>query len=231
MDLARAQRSEEAFVVKEPKSFKYTVSFGQPVRTKGRVYFSPKELKHLTVAVLLVIGVGLSLGLYVGAVLLILAASALILTISFFIHEIAHKVTAQRRGLWAEFRLTTWGAMITLLFMVLPTPFKLISPGAVMMSGNAGMEDIGKISIAGPVTNITLSGALLSAVLFGGNLIPGSYLLILLLGALINGYIAVFNLLPLGILDGNKIFRWNKKIWTLAFSTSVILTVLTYIRF
>jgi Zn-dependent protease len=229
MDLARAQKNEDVIVSKERNSYEYSVSFGQPLRTGGHVYFSPKELKHLAAAALLVIGVGLSAGLYLGplgtALTLVLASSAIILATSFFVHEIAHKVTAQKRGLWAEFRLTTWGAMLTLVFLVLPTPFKLISPGAVMISGSARMEDTGKISIAGPATNIVLSSFLLGAA------IVSSASQILLLGALINGYIAVFNLIPFGILDGFKIFNWNKKIWALAFSASVVLTAAAYIMF
>lgn len=214
-------------VKKEHSSHEYSVSFGQPLLTKGHVYFSPKELKHLAVAALLVIGVGFSAGLYIGTTgTALMLVMAIILATSFFVHEIAHKVTAQKRGLWAEFRLTTWGALLTLVFMVLPTPFKLISPGAVMISGSAQMDDIGKISIAGPTTNIVLSGALLSAAL-----VSSSYSPILLLGALINGYIALFNLIPIGILDGFKIFNWSKKIWALAFGASLVLTAISYMMF
>jgi len=230
IDLAQAQKKEKIMVKNDSTSYKYTVSLGQPLRTKGQVYFSPKELKHLAAAALLVIGVGFSAGLYMrnigSSLMLVLTATAIILATSFFIHEIAHKVTAQKRGLWAEFRLTTWGALLTLVFMVLPTPFKLISPGAVMISGSARSDDIGKISIAGPITNIILSGALLFAAL-----IPSSIFPILLLGALINGYIALFNLIPIGILDGFKIFSWDKKIWTLAFGASAVLLAISYFMF
>ncbi len=228
IDNARKIRNDDSMMAKGASSYKYTVSFGQPQLVKRHVYFSPKELKHLGIAALLVVGVGLSAGLYIGysgmSVMLVLAASATILATSFFVHEIAHKVTAQRRGLWAEFRLTTWGAVMTLVFMVLPTPFKLISPGAVMISGSTSTEEIGRISIAGPLTNIVLSTMLLAAFL-----IPGSYSAILLLGALLNGYIALFNLIPIGILDGFKIFNWNKKIWALTFGASIVLTAAAYL--
>ena len=60
MDVARASKQEEVLVLKKPSSYEYTVSFGQPRRMKGRVYFSPKELKHLAGAGLLVLGIGLS---------------------------------------------------------------------------------------------------------------------------------------------------------------------------
>jgi Zn-dependent protease len=230
MDLARAQRQEEGVVVQGPTSYEYKVTYGQPRRTTGHVYFSHKELKHIAVAVLLVIGVGLS---YVflsnglgGDMWLVGAAAAAILTTSFFVHEMAHKVTAQKRGLWAEFRLTLWGSLLTAVFMILPVIFKIISPGAVMISGPATMDDIGKISIAGPITNIIMSAACLSVAVF----MPYTFItFVFIAGALINGYIAVFNLIPIGILDGYKIFNWNKTVWAVAFAASVALAAASYI--
>jgi Zn-dependent protease len=230
LDAARASKQEEAVVLNAPSSYKYTVSFGQPRQLSRRIYFSPKESKHLAAATLIVIGVGLSIG-FIGGISLPsltvgLVAFTVILAASFFIHEMAHKFTAQRRGLWAEFRLTLWGTAITLVLMVLPTPFKLISPGAVMISGSSRLSEIGAISIAGPATNIVLSGVFLAVAPF-----VGGYAGIFVLGALLNGYIAVFNLIPFGILDGYKIFNWNRMVWSVVFAVSVVLTILSYVLF
>jgi Zn-dependent protease len=224
IDLARAQRQEDAAAVQGPTSYEYKVTYGQPRRTTGRVYFSPKELKHLGLGTLLVIGISLSFGF--GSVgqanwAFVFSALAAVITLSFFTHEIAHKVTAQRRGLWAEFRLTLWGAILTCISILLP--FKIISPGAVMISGPASMDEIGKISIAGPLTNIVLSTAFL-----GLTFVPSPYYPIFAVGAFFNGYIAVFNLIPMGILDGYKIFHWNKTIWALIFAVSVALAIMGY---
>jgi Zn-dependent protease len=226
MDLARAQRRESAVVFQEPSSYEYRVTYGAPRRAKGRIYFSPKELKHLALGMLLVIGISLSFGF--GALgqenwAVVLSALAVVITLSFFTHEIAHKFTAQRRGLWAEFRLTVWGAILTCISIFLP--FKIISPGAVMLSGPASMDEIGKISIAGPATNLVLSTAFL-----GLTFVPSSHpwiSWIFAIGAFFNGYIALFNLIPFGILDGFKIFHWNKTVWALAFAVSVVLTVIS----
>jgi Zn-dependent protease len=228
IELAHAQRQQDTMIVQSPTSYEYRVTYQAPRQTKGRVYFSPKELKHLAVAVLLVIGVGVSYVLLadgLGADLFLVASvSAAILTSSFFIHELSHKVTAQKRGLWAEFRLTLWGSLLTAIFMVLPVFFKIISPGAVVISGPASIDDIGKISIAGPLTNI-----ILSSLFFGVAFVPNNPIYwIFIAGALINGYIAVFNLIPIGILDGYKIFSWNKSIWAVAFVTSAVLTAGSY---
>lgn len=224
MDLARAQRREDAVVFQEPSSYEYKITYGAPRRAKGRVYFSFKELKHLGLGTLLVIGISFSFGFDSWGQAnwaFVFSAIAAVITLSFFTHEIAHKVTAQRQGLWAEFRLTLFGAVLTFLSILLP--FKIISPGAVMISGAASMDEIGKISIAGPLTNMVLSTLFL-----GLTFVPSPYSLIFAVGAFFNGYIAVFNLIPLGILDGFKIFSWNKAVWALAFSVSLALAIMGY---
>jgi Zn-dependent protease len=225
MGLARAPKQEAPVVIQTPSSYEHTVTFGQPRQAKGRIYFSPKELEHLAIAVLLVIGIGLSYAFYLGALELedwpvVFAALSVIIVASFFTHEIAHKVTAQRRGLWAEFRLTVWGAILTAISILFP--FKIISPGAVMIAGPAQLDDIGKISVAGPITNIVLSSVLLGPVF-----VPNPYSLVFVIGAFFNAYVAVFNLIPFGILDGYKIFSWDKKVWALAFAVSAVLTVIS----
>src|SRR3990170_11669 len=220
LEAARASRQEEVVVLQSPRSYEYSVTFGQPRLAKGRVYFSPKEVKHLAVAGALVMGIGFSSALYPSvfglvdwvAGLAVFGIFAVVLTGSFFAHEIAHKVTAQRRGLWAEFRLTMWGSILTLISVISPL-FKIISPGAVMISGSATREDIGKISLAGPSVNIFLS-----VVLFGLAIVPSQFSVILFFAAFLNGFMALFNLIPVGILDGFKIFSWDKKVWGLAFA-------------
>jgi Zn-dependent protease len=227
MELARTQRQEDAVVFQEPSSYEYRVTYGAPRRATGRIYFSPKELKHFAVATLLVIGIGLSIGLFSDVFVrtgwLGMSFFAVILTASFLTHEIAHKVTAQKRGLWAEFRLTLWGAALTLISVISPL-FKIIAPGAVMISGPARMDEIAKISIAGPIINIVFS-----SVLLGAAFVPNPYSELLLLLALWNGFIALFNLIPMGILDGYKIFSWDKTAWALAFVPSLVLTLISYV--
>jgi Zn-dependent protease len=234
IEAARASKQEEVLVVQAPKSYPYSVTFGQPRNLTGKVHFSSKELKHLAVAAALVMGIGLSLLLYPGifgaanaADLFAVSVYAVVLTLSFFAHEIAHKVTAQRRGLWAEFRLTMWGAVLTLVSMLSPV-FKIISPGAMMIGSSPNMEDMGKVSIAGPAVNIFLSAALFGGALFSVTFAP-NVAVVLLLAAFLNGFMAVFNLIPIGILDGFKIFSWNKKIWAIMFATSVGLAILNYL--
>jgi len=95
-----------------------------------------------------------------------------------------------------------------------------------MISGSAGIREMGMISLAGPVTNITLSAGFLGLALFA----PSDIAWVFFLSAVLNGFMAVFNLIPFGIFDGFKIFSWDKKIWAIAFAASLALTITAYIR-
>ena len=153
-----------------------------------------------------------------GEDLLSLATLSIAFMLSFLLHELAHKFSAQHFNLWAEFRLTLQGALITLISMFLP--FKIIAPGAVMIAGSATRETVGKTSLAGPVTNIILSILCIMIAAVG----PSLFLIV----AFINAFLAAFNLIPFGMIDGLKVFRWNKIFWATAFTVAAALTVYTY---
>ena len=222
IDFARTQRQEQVMTPQSYNSYQYTYNLGQS-RQARHISSSPKELKHITVAALLVIGIGFSIALYAFSWSWdIMAAFAVIMTASFLVHEIAHKIVAQKKGLWAEFRLTTWGAVLTFVSVFLP--FKMISPGAMMIAGTPNGDELVKISIAGPITNIIFSSTLLGlAFALQSSLFFG----MLFFAAYINAFMAIFNLIPFGVLDGYKIFSFNKKLWILAFIPSLVLTLIT----
>lgn len=167
-------------------------------------------------------GVGLSFIQYVS--LTSLVGLAIVFTLSFLLHELAHKFSAQHFGLWAEFRLTMMGALITLISMLLPF-FKIISPGAMMIAGPVTKETAGKTALPGPLTNIIISTICVVIVMTFQN---EFFLTIAVFGAWINALIAFFNLIPFGIMDGLKIFWWNKMVWTLVFIASIALMIYTY---
>lgn len=228
LDAAKTQKQDASLMSLQQKPYEFTVSYRRTEFRKSRIRFTAKELGHLVVAAALVVGVGLSffsIGQIYEAGPSVLAATITALTASFLLHEIAHKIVAQRTGLWAEFRLTIFGAALTLLSIFSPL-FKIISPGAVMVSGGANSNDMGKVSIAGPMVNIVLCGTSLSlAALLIHNLIVFSVLMVI---ANLNAWIALFNVVPFAMLDGLKIFHWNKKAWILAFASSVALMACTY---
>jgi Zn-dependent protease len=218
-------------VVQKPKSYEYSVTY--PTIRPGALtawpfYFSKKEIGHLTIAVFLVVGVGLSFEGFNSSFSmdhLTIILFIVMFTVSFLMHEIAHKVVAQKYGLWAEFRLTLIGAALTLLSVMSPF-FKVIAPGAVMVAGSTDRRIAGRTSIAGPITNIILAMALLVALF----ILPDYFRMLAPITAF-NAWITLINLIPFGILDGFKVFTWNKKVWSFAFASSATLTAISALLF
>lgn len=127
---------------------------------------------------------------------------------AFLLHELAHKFSAQRLGYWAEFRLNMVGVMITLMSFL--GPLKVVAPGAVVISGLMFGDDYGKVSLAGPLTNIAQAILYLAIHYTSANYIVG---LLAIAGVTVNSSLALFNLIPFGIFDGAKILRWNWRFW------------------
>jgi len=204
-----------------PYEFKVTI---QPPHFSSRFGFGKTEVRDLIISALLVSAVGLS---WLGPELLtrppaIVAVLVFAFTGSFLVHELAHKAVAQRYGLWAEFRLTLLGALVTLVSIVSPF-FKIISPGAVMIAGVTDKDRIGKTAVSGPLTNLVIcigSFALTFVILQSS-----PFFEVVLFAATFNAFIAALNLLPFGMFDGWKIFQWSRLMWVLTFTLSVALTV------
>lgn len=170
--------------------------------------FSKTELGHLALGTGLVTAVGLSIygSRFQVEYLMIIFVSA------FLLHEFAHKFLAQFYKAWAEFRVFLFGAIITAVSIFLP--FKFIAPGAVFISGSISERRSGKISLVGPLTNVALGAGFILAYLASGSDL-------MIIGARFNGWIALFNLIPFMMLDGAKIFAWNKLAWILAMAVAV----------
>ena len=68
----------------------------------------------------------------------------------------------------------------------------------------------GLISLSGPLANILVAIAFLILANYGGFLaFVGST------GLRVNLWLAAFNLLPFGMLDGRKVFNWSPAIWAI----------------
>lgn len=131
---------------------------------------------------------------------------------AFLIHEIAHKIVAQNFGCWAEFRSFDLGLLLAVLMSF--TGLIFAAPGAVMIAGPVSTEENGKISAAGPITNIVLALLFLGLQflvipVLGIDFIPA----LLNYGFAINAWLALFNLLPFGPLDGTKVLAWSQPAW------------------
>lgn len=168
------------------------------------------------------IGAGRSLGQdseAIGTFLRIFFLSSLTVGLAFLLHELAHKFIAEKYGCWAEFRSFDLGLILAVIMSF--AGFIFAAPGAVVISGVVSTSENGKIAAAGPITNLVLAGLFLfigSFITSGGWLAELSFY-----GVEINAWLAVFNLIPFGPLDGVKVIRWNSFVWILLIGTGFLL--------
>ncbi|RLI09611.1 hypothetical protein DRO42_03850 [Candidatus Bathyarchaeota archaeon] len=196
-----AYRPSDAFY-QRPRRFIY----GRPFR------FSDRELRHLAVSLLLISAIPLTwLWRYLHRTPLVVLGAVGIFAAAFLLHELAHKFSAQRLGYWAEFRLNMIGVLITLWSFF--SPLKVVAPGAVVIAGLMYGDDYGKIALAGPLTNIAQALLYLVAGFASTSRLIG---LLASVGVTVNSSLALFNLIPFGIFDGAKVFRWDWRIWLAA---------------
>lgn len=139
--------------------------------------------------------------------------TAILASSGFLIHEFAHRQVGRKYKLPAKFRLLTVGILVTVFGLIMYfyfgfPPFAL--PGAVVVIGLENRDQAGKCKIAGPLSNCIISFVLVPVFLvFLG--VDARLALVLLLGAYVNTFLGVFNMLPVGMLDGRNIISWNRR--------------------
>ena len=144
--------------------------------------------------------------------------SAITVGTGFLLHELGHKFVAQRYGCFAEFR--SFDQMLILaILMSYFLGVLFAAPGAVMIRGPVGKGRNGKISAAGPLVNLALA-LLFFALLFLGP--SGILKAIALYGFIINSWLALFNMIPIGNFDGVKILAWNKAVYGIIVAVSLL---------
>lgn len=173
---------------------------------------------HLLLGTVLVWAVGAS-WLEGGLSTLAFAVNSVVFVLAFLLHELAHKLSAIKYGYEAEFRLHTWGAVVTAISVFLP--LKIIAPGATVVYGPYDKELMGKVALWGPLVNIVMAIVLLPS----ARLAPQ---LGLQVAAYVSAFIALFNLLPFWVLDGLKVLRWSRGAWAVSFIASSLLLALSW---
>ncbi len=142
---------------------------------------------------------------------------------AFILHELAHKFTAMKFGFWAEFRKSNEMLLVAVALAAL-VGVVFAAPGATVIYGNyMTREQNGKISAAGPITNLILCLPFAGMMMLGDVMtgLFGSLIAITgLVGFRVNAMIAAFNMLPVSVLDGKKILAWNPAIFGILFALS-----------
>ncbi len=180
-------------------------------RVKGAV-FSPREVRDIIIA-WLGLGAAFTIALHqggasLGSIQQIFEIALVTVGSGFVLHELSHKFTAQNYGYWAEFRMWPFGLVLALVTSLIG--FIFAAPGATYISGaNITKPENGKISLAGPLTNVGVA-LVFFPLSFSGNPLLGDMGAI---GTYINIFLALFNMLPIMPLDGAKVFGWSKVTW------------------
>ena len=166
------------------------------------------------------------------AMLFFFLQSLVVVGFAFVLHELGHKFMAQSKGLWSEFRAWPTGLLLAIGMAIISRGgFVFAAPGATMISpvkrNKLGYtmqilkpKDMGEISVIGPIINIILC-------LIFGLLTLISPLMIFKIGAQVNAWLAIFNMIPISMLDGAKIWHWSKAIWGGVMGLSVLMFLLT----
>ncbi|MDE1851922.1 MAG: site-2 protease family protein [Candidatus Micrarchaeota archaeon] len=172
----------------------------------------------LTLAFALVFSGGLgslfgSGGSFVGFLELVPIAFVAV-SLSFVLHELMHKIVAQRYGASAAFRASKDGLLITVVSSMIG--FLIGIPGAtVIFASSFSKKQEAMVSLAGPLTNFGVFLVFLAIAVFGNSYLSQHNYLTTLVGTtlFISVYIAFFNMLPIYPLDGSKVLRWSKTVY------------------
>jgi Zn-dependent protease len=214
------------------------------IEFKGILLPYKSEFLHLLIGAILIFLIGL-LGFYnpdnqeilnamgYGWVIFMVAG---FYTTAFLFHEFGHRQVAIHFGLQTKFRLLKFGMIITLFGLAMgvislltqsPSLPALALPGAVVVLGLDKVDrTTGLCKAAGPTINL-----IYGTILFMASFLVPIYPINLFIGisASLNFMLGLFNLIPVGILDGENIFKWNKKVYFFLVISMLVLIVINYI--
>lgn len=160
-----------------------------------------------------------------GTLLTALVVSLVTAGIGFLLHELGHKVAAVRFDNIAAFR-ADYG-MLFVAVMSAMLGFLFAAPGAVHHRGRLTDRQHGLIALAGPAVNLVLTAVFVPVFLLGNVLGIELLALVGARGLAVNLFLAAFNMVPLGPLDGSTVLDWSKAVWVFVFLPTAAATFLT----
>ncbi len=120
------------------------------------------------------------------------------------LHELAHKFVAMAFGLAATFKAAYSWLGIGLAMKLLNFGFVFFVPGYVQIQGTTESINLAAIAFAGPFLNLVLW--FVPWLLFKLDKVPRKYAAIAYLTKQINGFLFIFNMIPLPFFDGFKVY-------------------------
>ncbi|TFG07869.1 MAG: hypothetical protein EU539_03870 [Promethearchaeota archaeon] len=211
------------------------------IEFKGILLPHKSEFIHLLIGAILIFSIGLIVFYNPLLVKLNMIWAIFLLagfyTTAFLFHEFGHRQVALKFGLQTKFRLLTFGMLLTIFGLIsglvslltgsINLPI-LALPGAVVVLGLEKIDrKTGLCKAAGPIVNLIYGGILLlisfmiPRELFPLNLFVGY-------AAALNFMLGLFNMIPIGILDGQNIFKWNKTVYLIIAGLLLILLIIAY---
>ena len=142
--------------------------------------------------------------------------AAITVGLGFLVHELAHRQFAKKFKKHAEFKANNGMLIIAILMSFFG--FVIAVPGAVIISGFVSKREGGIIATSGPAANLLLALVFLPLIFVAP--------LIAFYGMMINSWLALFNLIPVGGFDGQKIISWSKPVYFLLVVVAIILNMI-----
>jgi Zn-dependent protease len=193
---------------------------------KGIFLAHKSELTHFLIAGIIIYTIGLmsfysNVGPTYFWTLFVLAG---FYVTAFLFHELGHRQVALHFKLQTKFRLLTYGLLMTLVSLG-----RFALPGAVVVLGlDKISRKTGLCKAAGPFINLVYGSLLfVISLLIPKTLYPLN--LIFCIGAYLNFMLGSFNMIPFGILDGQNIWKWKKKVYFGLIGTLLPLLILTMV--